>query len=313
MVSMRVVNVVISLLVEAVLRDVERDVDALAAAYPVGLHRLDAFGPVDDAGEVQQFVGVVGDAEEPLVHLAADDDVAGALALAVDDLLVGEHGLAGGAPVDGGRSAVGEALLVHLEEEPLVPGVVVRLAGDDLPVPVVDRAHRAELVAHAVDVPHRPDGRVDAAVDRGVLRRKTERVEPHGVEDVVAAHAHEAGVGVGWGHGVPVADVEVAGGVGVHGEGVPPGAGVVVVHLVEVVVGPPLLPLAVYLARVVAERGHALAGRHASLQGSGTVRYQFNRKRSGVWRIVMLSGAGGGVERSLGERLHGTGCLLRDS
>ena len=188
---------------------------------------------------------------------------------AVHHLLVGEHGLASGAPVDGSRGAVGEPLLVHLEEEPLVPGVVVRLAGDDLPAPVVDRAHGTQLVAHALDVPHRPDVGVDAPVDGGVLSRKAECVEPHGVEDVVAAHPHEARVGVGRGHGVPVADVEVTGGVGVHRERVPPWAWIVVVHLVEVVVGPPLLPLAVNRCRVVAEWGHTLAGGHASLREQG--------------------------------------------
>jgi hypothetical protein len=70
----------------------ERDLGALGAADPVALHRLDVRGPADVLEIVQQAVGVVGDAEEPLLELARLDEVAAALAAAVDDLLVGQHG-----------------------------------------------------------------------------------------------------------------------------------------------------------------------------------------------------------------------------
>ena len=92
---------------------------------------------------------------------------------------------------------------------------------------------------------------VDAVADGGVFGGEAEGVEAHGVEDVEALHSPEAGVGVGGGHDVPVADVEVTGGVGVHGKLVPLGAGVVVGGVVDAVLLPPLLPLVVdFLGRV---------------------------------------------------------------
>ena len=56
---------------------------ALGAADPVALHGLYPLGPVEVVEVVEQLVGVVGDAEEPLLEVALDDDVAGALARAV--------------------------------------------------------------------------------------------------------------------------------------------------------------------------------------------------------------------------------------
>ena len=72
---------------------------ALALADPVALHDLDALRPVD-AVILQQLVGVFGDAEKPLLQVALDHFGVAAPALAVDHLLVSEHHLALGAPVD---------------------------------------------------------------------------------------------------------------------------------------------------------------------------------------------------------------------
>ena len=231
-------------------------------------HRLDALGPVHQPGEVEQLVGEAGDAEEPLVHLAAHHHVAAALALAVEHLLVGQHRLAGGAPVYGGQGAVGQAAVVELEEEPLIPAVVVGGAGDDLPVPVIHGAHGAELAPHVLDVVHGPAVGVDAPLDGGVLGGQPEGVEPHGMEDVIAAHPHETGVSVRRGHSVPVADVQVARGVGVHGERVPGGTRVVVGHAVEAVGGPAVLPLAVEGLGIIAQL-HLAGGGHGCRDEAG--------------------------------------------
>ena len=233
------------LLFQAAVGDVEGDFDAFAAADPVALHGEDLLGPVDEAAEVQEFVGVLGYAEEPLLEGATGDEGVAAFAGAVDHLLVGEDGVAGGAPNYGGFAAVDEAMFVKLEEEPLVPAVVFRQAGDYFAIPIVDGAHGAELSAHVFDVTHGPGVGVDAVADGGVFGGEAEGVEAHGVEDVEALHSAEAGVAVGRGHDVPVADVEVAGGVGVHGKLVPLGAGVVVGGVVNAVPLPTLLPLVV--------------------------------------------------------------------
>ena len=127
-------------LIEAVLGYVELDVDALAAADPVGLHDVDLLWPVD-LGLVQQLVRVLRDAEQPLVQLAANDLGVAALAAAVHDLLVGQHGVVGRAPVGGREVAVGQTGLQELQEYPLVPPVVLGHARDELAVPVVDCPH----------------------------------------------------------------------------------------------------------------------------------------------------------------------------
>ena len=200
--------------------------------------------------EVQELVGIPRDAQEPLRHLPAGDGCGAALAQPVDHLLVGQHRLAGRAPDRRGLSAIGEARLVELEKEPLIPPVVLGKRADDLPVPVIDGADGPKLAAHLLDVAHGPCARVYALADRGVLRRQPEGIEADGVQHVVALHAAEPGVGVGRRHDVPVPNVQVPGRVRVHGQLVPLGARVVVRDAVHGVLLPALLPLLVQGPRV---------------------------------------------------------------
>src|SRR3546814_14966581 len=105
---------------------------------PVALHLDDLLRPepLELVQIIQQAVGVVGDLEVPLRQLLLDHLVAAALAVAVDHLLVGEHGLVEGAPVDRALLAVGQTPLVELEEQPLVPPVVLRIARVAQPAPI---------------------------------------------------------------------------------------------------------------------------------------------------------------------------------
>ena len=240
-------------LLQAQVGDVEDDLRALAAADPVALHGQDALRPVGDAGRVEQLVGVVGDAQEPLVELAAGDGRAAPLAGAVQHLLVGEHRPVDRVPVDPAAGAVEEAAFEEVEEHRLLVAVIAGVAGRELAAPVDREPHRAELAPHRGDVLVGPRARVDALLHRRVLGRHAERVPAHRVQHVVALHPAEAGVGVRRRHRVPVADVHVAGGVGVHGQLVPLGARVVVPHGVQAVRGPPRLPLAVDGPRVPPE------------------------------------------------------------
>ena len=185
-VSGRVVNTGISC--GAVL-GAEHHPRALGAADPVALHGEHALGPVDQLGHVvQQALGVVGDAQEPLRQLAQLHLGAAALAAPVDDLLVGEHGLVLGAPVDRRLAPLGQAALEEAQEEPLGPAVVLGIAGGDLGVPVDGEAQALELLADARDVARRDLGRRLAGADGGVLGRQAEGVVAHRVEDR-AAHA----------------------------------------------------------------------------------------------------------------------------
>src|SRR2546422_4890045 len=47
--------------------------------------------------------------------------------------------------------SVSETALVHFQEEPLVPAVILRHAGGDLPPPVVTEPDPLQLLAHAVE------------------------------------------------------------------------------------------------------------------------------------------------------------------
>ena len=137
--------------VDAQLLVAEGDLRALRAPDPVALHRLDVRGPLDRVEVVEQAVGVVGDAEEPLLELADLDEVAAALAAPVDDLLVGQDRLVVGAPLDGGLGAIGQAALEELEEDPLRPAVVARLMGPELARPVDRDPPLAELALEGGD------------------------------------------------------------------------------------------------------------------------------------------------------------------
>ena len=150
--------------VEPELLAAERDLGALRAADPVALHRDDVLGPGLDLIEVgEEAVGVLGDAEEPLLELPLLDRGAAALATAVDDLLVGKHGRVLRAPLDGRLGPVGEPALEQLQEDPLRPAVVLGRVGAELPRPVDRYPPLLELAAERLD---RSLGRPRAAARR---------------------------------------------------------------------------------------------------------------------------------------------------
>ena len=172
----------------------EGDLGAFAAADPVGLHQPDRLRPVH-AAEVQQLVGVVGDAEEPLLQVALDDRACRSASNAdrrPQHLLARQHHLVLRAPVDRRHGPIRQPGLVELQEQPLRPAVVARVADDDLASPVEHAAHRPELAAHALDVGVGPDRRMDAPIDGRVLGRQAERVEAHREHHVQALHAAHA-------------------------------------------------------------------------------------------------------------------------
>ena len=206
--------------------DDEVDIRTDRAADPVALHGDDLRRPLalELVQVVQQPVGVVGDLEVPLGELLLHDQVVAALAAAVDDLLVGEHRLVEGAPVDPAGLAVGEALLVQLQEQPLVPLVVLGIRGVDHAIPVEAgrvAAHRRALLG---DVVVGPLARVDAALDGGAFRGQAEGVPADRVQHVEALHAPVAGDDVAERVRLRVTHVQVARGVREHVEHVLAGA-----------------------------------------------------------------------------------------
>src|SRR5690606_36216279 len=108
--------------------------------------------------------------EVPLVERPPLDLGAAALALALDDLLIGEHGLILGAPVDQAVLAVGQTAFEEPEEEPLVPAVVLGVAGVQTTGPVQRDGVAPERLGLGLNVGVGPLGRVEVVFDGGVLR-----------------------------------------------------------------------------------------------------------------------------------------------
>ena len=222
--------------------DVEGDLRALRAPDPVGLHDADPLRPIDPL-EAQQLVGVPRDPEEPLLQIAFDHWRLAALAAPADHLLVREHGLVLGAPVDRRHCPIRQTLLQKPQEHPLVPAVVLRVTGHDLATPVDRSAHHRELLAHVGHVLFGPRRWMHVPLDRRVLGGEAEGVEAHREQHVVTAHPQEARGAVGRRHGVPVTDVQLTRRIRVHRHEVEVRPIGDVRCLVEAGRGPALLPL----------------------------------------------------------------------
>src|SRR5699024_6167947 len=109
----------------------ELHVGTLGASDPIALGVDHAVRPrgSQPVQVIQQFLGVGGDPEVPLVQFALGDLGAAALAPAVHDLLIGQHGLVIGAPVHRGVLLVAEAASGRLTDQPLRPPVARRVGG----------------------------------------------------------------------------------------------------------------------------------------------------------------------------------------
>ncbi len=182
---------------------------------------------------VEQLLGVVGDLEEPLLEVALLDQVARPLAGAVGQhLLVGQHGLAAGAPVDGGALAVGQARLEQPQEDPLGPADVVGVVALDLAAPVVD-APRRTIDDDSCSMRSSVNGRGCSPVLMAAFSAgRPKQSNPIGRQHRVAVHGAVADDQVAEGVVAHVAHVGRPRRVGVHAQHVVVRARVVVVDLV---------------------------------------------------------------------------------
>ena len=200
----------------------EIDQRAFTAANPVALHGADFFGPALKLFKIaQEFVGVVGDAQEPLFKFTLlDESIFVTPAAAIHHLLVGEHGATLRAPVDAAFFAIRQTLFIKLEEEPLIPAVVVGKAGGDFAGPIVGEAEAVHLRLHFGDVVDGPLTRRSVVLNGGIFGGKAEGIPAHGVKNVVAVHPHVTGKSVPDGVVADVAHVQSARGVRQHFENV---------------------------------------------------------------------------------------------
>ena len=228
------------------------DLGTLGAANPVSLHLLDALGPTGELLQViEQLLGVLGDLVVPLLEVTFLGLGAAAPALALGYLLVGQNGLAGGAPVDRVLLAVDQALFPHLLKDPLTPAIVVGAAGFNGTIQIVGEAHAPHRGERLVHVLIRPGGSLRVVLDGGVLGGQTKGVKADGMQHVKAAHAGLTGHGIADGVVARVAHVQVARRIREHLEHVLLGLGGVGVDGKEVLVLPGLHPLGLNGLRVV--------------------------------------------------------------
>src|SRR5712671_2012786 len=125
-------------------------------ADPIALHGDDAIGPgaFKFFQIFKELIGVVSGLEEPLLDFTGLDEgifMPPAVA-AVDDLLVGQHGAALGTPVDPALFAIGEAALEHAQKKPLIPTIVLGIAGGDFAAPIVTEAEATENTLKFIDI-----------------------------------------------------------------------------------------------------------------------------------------------------------------
>ena len=225
---------------------------ALGTADPVRLHLLDALRPaVQLVQVVQKLLSIVCDLEIPLRQVALLDGAMATPALALGDLLVGEHGLALRAPVHRRVAALDQAALPELQEDPLAPAVVLGVARHDGAVPIVGKAHALEAGLLRLDVGVGPLRRMAVMLDGRVLSRQAERVPTHGMQHVEAAHLGIAGDDVADCVVTHVPHVDVARRVREHLEHVLLGLGMIFRDLIQVGIFPILLPTRFDLVRVV--------------------------------------------------------------
>ncbi len=218
---------------------------AFAPADPVALHDLDPVGPVELVEVVEQFLGVVGDAEEPLLEVALFDHIPASLARAVGQhLLIGQHRVAAGAPVDRGVGAIHQAGFEEPQEDGLRESHVFGIVAADLTTPVVDRPDALDAFLELGDALVGEDPWMHTRLDGCVLGREPEAVEAEGAQDGVALHGLVANEKVAEGVVAHVTHVRRAARVRVHAEDVERRPGIVVVDLVGAFVLPAGLPLA---------------------------------------------------------------------
>ena len=85
----------------------------------------------------------------------------------------------------------------ELQEDPLRPAVVLRIAGAYFAVPVVAEADVVELFAVAADILLGGDGRMLTGLDGVLFRGQTEGIVAHRVEHVEAFEPLVAGIDIG--------------------------------------------------------------------------------------------------------------------
>ena len=186
----------------------------MAPANPVLLLELHPLNVVQTLQVVDEPVGILGNPQHPLALLLPDHRCAAALADALYHFLIGQDALAAGAPVHRHLGLIGQAMLEHLEENPLGPLEILRIRGVDLPVPVEAIAQGLQLTAEGGNVLLRHNPGMDVVLNGVVLCGQAKGVVPNGKQHIFPLHPLFPGNDVHGGVGPTVTHVKAcAGGV----------------------------------------------------------------------------------------------------
>ena len=201
----------------AAAHQLEIHLNAGGLADPVALDLLGGFGPVDLVQAFQQLFSKGGLIDDPLHHHSLFNGIAAALALSVDDLIVGKHRTQRLAPVHGHLDALGITGFPQLLEDPLGPLVELGIGCGDHLGPVVVKAQLLQLLGEGFDVLLGKAVGMVAGIHGVLLGRQTKAVIAHGMQHVVALHALHAAHDIGGGIALGMACVQAyAGGIGEH-------------------------------------------------------------------------------------------------
>jgi len=117
--------------------------------------------------------------------------------------------------------------------------------------------------------------------DRRVFGRQSEGVEAHGEEHIVATHPQITGAHIGGRLGIPMANVQVAGGIGIHGQEIELWAWVIFLHGIQVLFLPAPLPGRFNRLWVVAFRHHLFPRAAGLVRGQAAESYAKNPRPAG--------------------------------
>src|SRR5579883_1139611 len=166
--------------------------ESLRAAYPVALGRFDALGPVEPFQVVKQPLSIGSHFQKPLLQPTPLYQRSAALAASANHLLVGQHGLVLRTPVDRRGLAFGQSVFEQLQENPLCPCIVARVAGMNFMRPVETIADALQLLlAKTLDVAGGKQHGVYTALDSIVFAVDAERIEAHWLEDIISLRSEE--------------------------------------------------------------------------------------------------------------------------
>ena len=192
----------------------------MRAPNPVALHRFHILRELDVVQFIEQLIGVLSHAQEPLSHILLNDLETASPAAIILHLLIGKYGITIVAPIDWSEASLNQPSLIETEEKFLIPVIILRRRRSESPPPIIRISHPFLISTNHHDVTLRHGVRMSAFLLRGIFGRHPEGIVAHRIEDILAHQTLETSHSISNGVVAYVAHVHVAGGVREHFEAV---------------------------------------------------------------------------------------------